>query len=297
MPLKLPEVKLSRKDKIIIGISITICVLVLISIGVWLSARSMFSENPRFKVMYVQVESTAGERGWWQNKSDAVVYELAKSTSKRDPSVHIRRGETNLFRLDLKLIREKLEGEPKPYLYLGPEEIPVRGVPGIASARVERVLPDTLKVTISERIPRAVLARRGNSQLIDSDAVVISSERSMGIERSLPVIFGFSRRIPDYGDTFEELKPALDFIMLCRTEYPSLRVATVNSPTGQNWLESTIFYRNDVSDSYRIRISRNGIRNGLNRVMTAIADIKRGNISKHAIDARYEGRDVIKDNF
>ena len=86
-------------------------------------------------------------------------------------ALRIRRGDL-IFGVDVGAARERLEE-----------------IGWVASARVERHLPDTIRVAIRERIPVAVWQKKGKFLLVDAEGVVIGSE---GFERfkNLKIVIG-----------------------------------------------------------------------------------------------------------
>ncbi|MED6310880.1 MAG: FtsQ-type POTRA domain-containing protein, partial [Pseudomonadota bacterium] len=95
---------------------------------------------------------------------DDVLVEGRKETSKDTliEALRISRGDL-IFGVDVEVARKRLEA-----------------IGWVASARVERHLPDTIRVAIRERIPVAVWQKKGKFLLVDAGGVVIGSE---GFER------------------------------------------------------------------------------------------------------------------
>ena len=104
---------------------------------------------------------------------DEVLVEGRKETSKDTliEALRIRRGDL-IFGVDVEAARKRLEE-----------------IGWVASVRVERHLPDTIRVAIRERIPVAVWQKKGKFLLVDAGGVVIGSE---GFERfkNLKIVIG-----------------------------------------------------------------------------------------------------------
>ena len=104
---------------------------------------------------------------------DDVLVEGRKETSKGTliAALRIRRGDL-IFSVDVGAARARLEK-----------------IGWIASARVERHLPDTIRVAIRERVPIAVWQNKGKFLLVDGSGAVIGSE---GFDRfkDLKVVIG-----------------------------------------------------------------------------------------------------------
>jgi len=67
-----------------------------------------------------------------------------------------------------------------PMLTVGVSEIRERleSLPRVKTARVERILPDTLHIQIVERQPAAIWQNKGKQQLVDNEGVVIADEQA-----------------------------------------------------------------------------------------------------------------------
>ena len=72
----------------------------------------------------------------------------------------------------------------------------VRSIPWVREARVGRIWPDTLSISIVERTPIAFLRLPGVNQphMIDADGVILDSRRPG--DRSLPVLAGIDEAMP-----------------------------------------------------------------------------------------------------
>tara|TARA_B100000676_G_scaffold164984_1_gene162278 strand:- start:1893 stop:2744 length:852 start_codon:yes stop_codon:yes gene_type:complete len=94
----------------------------------------------------------------------------------------------------------------------------------IASARVERHLPDTIRVSIVERVPVAIWQRKGDFVLVDASGVVIGRD---GIDRyrGLKVVVG--------DDAPEHAQALMDIL----SEHPALmaRVKAAVRSGGRRW--------------------------------------------------------------
>jgi cell division protein FtsQ len=92
-------------------------------------------------------------------------------------------------------------------------------LPWVKTAQVERKLPGTVKVTVSERRPSLILPAGGRRWLVDKDGRVLSEARG---SHDLPVIAGMSAARVEPGATVksEEIKGALAVL---RSLPPDLR--------------------------------------------------------------------------
>ena len=139
--MNLPSFKLSRKVKIIIGAAVLLVAVVAAVFGTLCSYHAMFPANPGLTLRHVVVRSI----GWWNDK-----------TAHVQQMTELIPGKTGLFQVDLADIRARLLREPS-----------------IDNATVSRVLPDTIEISISERIPRALLGNQKSPLVLDSNAVVM----------------------------------------------------------------------------------------------------------------------------
>ena len=167
-------------------------------------SKLLYYENPHFRLKNVIVKSS----GYWDNRVDDIMNILS-----------LKKGTTNLFSLDLHELRNKLEK---------------MGGEGISYVEVTRELPDTLKFTIVERIPKALLYSKKSNMLADRDGVVINGKYFSSIIDALPVITGFkmpafikNKKSP-YGETIISIKPALIFISLAGNSYMDMDIRVIN---------------------------------------------------------------------
>ena len=136
--------------------------------GWWAQQRGLVDAAlAKANVLYVDGNRLAGF------VVDEVLVEGRKETSKDTliEALRIRRGDL-IFGVDVEAARKRLEE-----------------IGWVASARVERHLPDIIRVAIRERIPVAVWQKKGKFLLVDAGGVVIGSE---GFERfkNLKIVIG-----------------------------------------------------------------------------------------------------------
>jgi cell division septal protein FtsQ len=80
--------------------------------------------------------------------------------------------------------------------------------PWIASAQLWRVLPSTVKVQITERVPVAIARFAGELFLVDGDGVIVEKFSSQYSRLNLPVIDGLAASA-SVGDTVDEARIGL----------------------------------------------------------------------------------------
>jgi len=187
--------KKNKSNKKLLSIIGVICAIFICLLTIWKSyefvAAFLFTSNEHFIVKDVIPEDTL----LWKNKSDdlSVLLEITK-------------GETNIFNVNLTEGRKRLELQSD-----------------IASVSVYRELPDTIRVAIKDRTPRAVVEynvtrngeKRKDWRPLDINGVVMSKESTLGRESGLPRIIGckFDKKIVE-GKELDVVKPALEIIRL-----------------------------------------------------------------------------------
>ena len=288
--LKKANIKMSRKTKIIIGIVITIALLCGIVIGLFLAWRNMFRQNDRFLVLRVNVTSAEGQ-GKWHGKVKEVmpiVIDAKKDakdpsssdTEKKIPEKKINQKELlNLFDLDLKVLREKLEE-----------------VPEIEKVEIRRVLPDTLDIQITERVPVAFIERVNGPLLIDRDGVVIRRSHAIDISGVIPVIVTHKKELPAPGEVFEDVKPVLEFIQLTKkvADYSSLRIMRMDL-LKDDFVTIKIHFSGDADDWYLIKnVPTDDPSEGMDRILSGIELAKKERLRE--IDLRFAKQAVLTRN-
>ncbi len=172
--------------------------------AVWLLLREgrtwLFERNSRFALRQVEVEST----GYWA-KNVETRRQLC-SLAGLQPG-----GGVTVFGDRLQDIRERLEL-----------------IPSVEAAMVERVLPDKLKIRLEERIPRASLNTYSSGLVIDSYGVVMDNRFCQSARGDLPVLMT-GRNDWRPGMVGEELKSALELLLVIQRQFPDIRVLVLNA--------------------------------------------------------------------
>ena len=181
-----------EKQKFLRVITVLIIIfLALIAVGFACIgvSRALFTENERLLLRRIELNGMSHER-----KKSMLKY--LKLTLKED----------NLFDIDIAEIRKKIEK-----------------ISYIKSASVYRVLPDTIKIDVTQRVPLAYLFKYRSKWVIDEDAVVMNRNYCMKIKYSLPVIKGFKCRTIKAGQEMPGLEQAIELIKLTSYEFQSLK--------------------------------------------------------------------------
>ena len=244
---------------------IVLLLLTLAGLGGWglvLFKERLFEANNHFILRRVVVKSG----GWWKSREGELCLLLGLS-----------RGETNLFSIDIPGVKGKVLAEP-----------------AVAGVSVYKVLPDTLVVEITERIPKAYLFRYGNKTVVDEAAVLMSTDSCASFSREMPVVTGIRASEEELrpGKVLEQVLPALELIDAAYSAAPRvfIRHVSLSSPTEFN---ANIV---DVSSgrSYDLLMQRVDLRDtmiALDRVLDEIELIEE---DVKVIDMRYKEQAVLR---
>ena len=258
---QVPKIVHNKLFKVGVIISAFLIVVACIVLGFWFTTRALFSKNPHFVLKYVAVEST----GWWQSKS-ADIIEILK----------LKINESNIFEANLLELRKKLEKEPS-----------------IEKVSISRILPDTLRFSISERIPRAYLDSRKSLLVVDSSGMVMLRNSCLNINPKLPVIADYETKVEiKPGMMMPQLKPAMELIMLTHTDYPEFRIFVV-SMKNTDELEFILFYEDDKLKPYRVYMHTTDIPSKLNVLKSALIRALRSNDPRRTINLTFDGSVVF----
>ena len=229
---------------------------------VWLLSSRMVTENPRFVLNRVLVQSHKG--GFWHQRKDLVCEIL-----------RIREGESNLFQLDPGEMRKRL----------------LEREPSIQSVRVIRELPDTLNIEITERIPIARLSDarlnpKSSNLVIDAHAILMDKSRCMNLVASLPIIVASDQDLKyPPGASVNKFRPIVKLINLTRTSFPDLRVGTILLAE-KKYLKCTIYYKNDPQ-YYIVTLPPKDLAHYLNVLTNTLDQLRREKKSYRNIDLRF----------
>ncbi len=210
-----------KRRRVLIGVLVVVVGAALLGAGLFWCYRIWFVRNPRFTLFQVELKSS----GYWQEHPEELQRELG-----------LQVGRDNLFELKLGELRDRLQA-----------------IPNVRNCEVVRILPDTLRIRISERIPRLALGSPGSDWVVDEDAVVLQRSRAMNIPTQLPIASGV--KVPpgglQPGQRLEQLTPALDVLMKIVRNFSDFNLLwlSVGNP---DQLELLIRYRN--RRSYQVKL-------------------------------------------
>jgi hypothetical protein len=193
--------------------------------------------------------------------------------------IKVEKGKTNLWNIDYAAAREKLLQEPT-----------------IEDVSVYKLLPDTLVISITERIPRAFLRYRNGNLLVDENSVIMPADKCITLPDDLPVIADLSNKKLKVGSKLPEVKGALNFIQEVNTNLKRVKIKWVSLKDRK--IFNTIIYDRKAGRQYHLLIARKNMEEnlGLASLNDLLDNIKNGKVKPGAntINLSYKGLVYIK---
>ena len=253
----------ARRWRVILLLLITPIVLIGgTAVGCHALKCAWFTDNRHLVLRKVRVLSS----GYWSGRDD----ELAAR-------MHLAPG-TAMFRIDPAEVRRALEK-----------------IPCISKARVYRELPDTLRIELTERVPRAIIGKHNSPFVVDENGVLMLRRESMASGRlELPIITGLSLGSRRPGENIPEAESALKLIMLAMQNFPVYNIAVV-SIISNNSLSCYLYYRGGRS-CYRVIVPAKHPDPAmlLRALEAAIIEVKRSGDRQRNFNLTYDGQVVVK---
>lgn len=239
--------KFLRVITVLIIICLALIAVGFASIGV---SRALFTKNNRLVLRRIELKGMSPER--------------EKSMIKY---LKLNLYEDNLFSIDIADIRKKIEK-----------------ISYIKSASVYRVLPDTIKINIVQRVPLAYLFKYSSKWVIDEDSIVLKRGYCMKVKYSLPVIKGFKCQTIKAGQLMPGLAQAIKLIKLTTYEFQKFKISSVSLDDPQKITFIMIKKRR----AYKVLIPRDKIKDNLQVLRYALKKIK--GKYKSTIDLTYHNK-------
>ena len=235
----------------------------LLAAGTYFAGNWLLFRNGHFTLRTLDLREKGP--GFWGKRHAAVAARAG-----------IELGRDNLWRIDPAKIRARL-----------------LAIPAIATCEVRRVLPDTLKVTISERIPRAAVENPGSPRVLSYDGTVLDRHESLQMPGALPVIAGFGfRRAPAPGEKCPAAAAALRLLEENLRNFPDISPVCI-SIADPDKLDCVVRYRD--RRSYRAILPRaERFDYLLSALQSAIIDVLKNNDSRTTFDLSYRGQVVLQ---
>ena len=227
-----------------------------------------FSENPRMSMHRVRIVSAGyWGKGYWNNRENELLRRLG-----------VRRG-MPLFGIDPGVIRTRLES-----------------IPCVESARVYRVPPDTLRLELTERTPRAVLFDRTSPLVADEKCIVIERRESLVATGrwDLPLISGVSLKYQP-GQRDPRLAPAMALIMNTVSRHHNFRIREVafSSPDRMECFFNYGSGRTIYRAVFPVRQYDNRIGGLLLALESALIEVRRSGEDKRNFNLSFDGQVVV----
>ena len=256
--IEIPDAKTKRRRALIYLTIVIFLVSLAAAVFCWLHLL-MFKHNPRLVFRELHISSS----GYW-NQRDAEIINILRL--KKNSSI---------FDFDLKKLRRQL-----------------RSIPSVEDAKVQRVLPDTLVVEVTERMPRAIINYPRSRWVVDENGVVMERNRSMAKSINLPTLTGVPHAKLSGGDRLPDLKPALDVINAVVRGFSDMEILMI-SVSDPEQLDFYIRYRN--GKTYRVLMpSKNrGVEYMLNALQSAIIQAYQRGEERTTVNLSFDGLAVI----
>ncbi|HCE46114.1 MAG TPA: hypothetical protein DET40_21430 [Lentisphaeria bacterium] len=227
----------------------------------WMAKQSLFSGNSHFMTRHVDVRSS----GWWNGKD-----------GEMEKFIGVKAGRTNLFSINLQNVCDSLRKQPS-----------------IDNVTASRILPDTLLISIVERIPRAFLYNSNSTLLVDSSGNVMDSRTCVNLRRNLPVITGFkSDKRPVPGEEMPQLKQSLELLMIVVKKYPDIKILKITLSTPKEMQMSFMSPTSDIP--LNAIFPRTKLDEKLSVLKETLKQRKMSNNPATTIDLRFEGQVILK---
>ena len=254
----IPDTRTKCRRALIFVAGFVLLTALLAIFFIWIY-RESFINNPRLGLREIHVSSS----GFW-NKHEQDIFRI--SGLKKN---------NNLFSINLKSVKAKL-----------------KSVPSIEDARVVRILPDTLLVNITERMPRAVLNYPKSRWVVDENGIVMERSKSMAVNINLPVITGVPQKYLKGGEILPELKAPLELVTKMLRSYPDMEMLLISASDPEQ-LDFYVRFRN--GRTYRVVMPSNnrGVEYMLNALQSAIIHSYSIGDNRSTYNLSFDGQVVI----
>lgn len=256
--IEIPDVRTKRRRAAFFVVISLLVIASIITLLIGLS-KLMFKGNPRMAFRELHVSSS----GYWNKKDDYITRILGLKKN------------TNIFSLDLQKLRQKL-----------------RTIPSVEDATVVRILPDTILVNITERMPRALVNFSNAKWVIDENTVLMERRFSMASQLSLPLLVGVPYRNFSGGDRLPELKPALDLICKILRNFPDMELLRLSVATPDQF-DFHIRYRNGKIYRVIMPVQNRGLDFMLNALQSAIIHAYQLGDDRSTFNLSFDGQVII----
>lgn len=243
--------KFVRVMTVLLIICLSLTAIAFACVGI---TQALFTKNDRLILRRIELNGMSPER-----------------TKAMLKYLELDLNEDNIFTVDIAKIRKKIEK-----------------ISYIKSASVYRVLPDTLKINVTQRVPLAYLFKYGHNMVIDEDAVVMNRRYCMQVKYSLPVIKDFKFQTLESGITLPDLAQAIKLIKLVTYEFQKFKLSSISL---KNKRKITFIMIKDRR-AYKVIIPKDNIKNSLKKLHYALKQ-KQGKYQS-TIDLTYANQVIFR---
>ena len=223
--------------------------------GYWGLSQVLFSKNERFTLRRLELQGLDPAR-----------------TRSLAHYLDLKMNEDNLFDIDIAALKRK-----------------VINISYISDASIYRVLPDTLKVNVIQRIPLAYLSKFGSEWVIDEDCVVMNRKYCMKVRYTLPVINNFKHASLYSGKNLPQLKQAVELIKLATYEFRNFKIYSLDLEDAD---KITFVMIRKRRRAYKVIMPRKNLKRMMIILREALAE-KKGKY-KSTIDLTYSEQAVFR---
>jgi hypothetical protein len=260
---KIRKATIFKKTHVRLGFSISILMGIVVSIFITFTFanRSLFSKNKHFTLKKIIINGSAS---WKAREKQILEYG------------GIRKNETNLFNIDIRALRKRIDA-----------------LPSVERSSVSRKLPSTLIINISERIPRAAFNNTGKRWYADDNGVVFSASSYGEIRQDIPIIVGFSALNElNEGDLVEEFKFPATIVSTANKFYPDFIVLRLD--IREKKIVIAKICRTEGSKIYTVVFPKKKIKEKFAAFKWALRKSIEENTGKMTFDLRFDGQVVTR---
>lgn len=251
---KVPSKEKQKFARITLALFIILAAVALLVLAGWGTFLVLFTENEHLVLRRVKLEG--------MNPGRAAA--MAKY-------LKLNMNEDNLFSLNLADIRREVEE-----------------ISYIKSAAVYRILPDTIKITVTQRVPISYLSEYGSKWVMDEDAIALDRNYCMDLEYPLPVIKDFPYKTISAGQKLSGMEEAVELIKLARYEFQNFKISSISLKDP----EKISFLVIEKNRPYKVLIPKKNLRDSLNKLNHAIRQ-KQGK-RQPTIDLTYKNQIIFR---
>ena len=226
-----------------------------VGFGCWGLSQVLFSKNERFTLRHLELNGLDPDR-----------------TRSLANYLNLKLNKDNIFDIDIAAVKRK-----------------VTNISYISEANVYRVLPDTLKVNVIQRIPLAYLSKFGSKWVIDEDCVVMNRKYCMKVRYTLPVITNFKHKYLNSGEKLSQLEMAVKLIKLATYEFRNFKIYSLNLEDPE---KITFVMIRNRRRAYKVIMPRKNLKRMMIILREAL-DNKQGKY-KSTIDLTYQEQAVFR---